>query len=229
VYISVVDWNDDSVHDLLVGDASGYIHVYLNKGSAREPVLQGGLKVMMGDRPINVESRAAPDLVDVDGDGKRDLMVGSMDGFIMVYPNEGDQKKPRFSNPYKMVFKDGRPINVGTRSAPRLFDWDNDGLKDLLIGEVRGYVYFIKNTGSEDKPIFLKAERLRLEDGRPLRYPVKGARSRLTITDWDGDGISDIILGGIDGRVILFRGTGEPLRIKRREWIKIRLLERFRE
>jgi hypothetical protein len=229
VYVSVVDWNDDSVHDLLVGDASGYIHVYLNKGSTAAPLLQEGFQVMMGDRPISVRSRAAPDLVDINGDGRKDLMVGGKDGFIMIYPDTGNQEEPRFSGSYKMSFKDGRPINVGTRSAPRFFDWDNDGLKDLLIGEAMGYVYFIKDTGSKDKPVFLKAERLRLEDGRALRYPLKGARSRLTVADWDGDRIPDIILGGMDGRVMLFRGTGEPLRIKRREWIKMRLLERFKQ
>ncbi len=229
MYISVVDWDDDGDHDLLIGDASGYIHVYLNKGSRRRPVLQEGLVVTRGGRPINVGSRAAPDFVDLNGDGRKDLVVGNMDGFIMVYTNVGVEGRPAFSGPYKLSLKGGSPINVGTRSAPRLFDWDGDGLKDLLIGEVRGYVYFIKNTGTEDKPLFIKAERLRLEDGRPLKYPLKGARSRLAVTDWDDDGVPDLIVGGMDGRLMFYKGTGRPLKIKRWRWLKMRFLERFRE
>lgn len=182
---------------------------------------------MIDNEPINVSSRAAPDFVDMNGDGKKDLIVGSMEGFIKVYPNVSGQGRPTFSRPYKASFKDGSPIKVGTRSAPRLFDWDNDGRDDLLIGEVMGYVYFLKDTGTRDEPVFERAERLRLTDGKPLIYPPRGSRSRLTITDWDDDGISDILVGGMDGRIMLFRGSGKPLSIKRREWVRIRLSERF--
>jgi len=229
VYISVVDWDDDKDQDLLIGDASGYVHVYLNSGTREEPALQEGFRVMAGGKPVGVGSRAAPDLVDINGDGRRDLIVGSMDGFIMVYPNIGARGRPVFSGSYKLTFKDGSPINVGTRSAPRFFDWDGDGLRDMLVGELMGYVYFIRNTGTDNRPFYNKAVKLRLEDGRPLRYPLEGARSRLSVADWDGDGIFDILLGGMDGRVILFRGTGEPLRIKRWRWLRLRFSEEFRK
>lgn len=182
---------------------------------------------MIDGRPISVGGRATPDLIDWNGDGKDDLIVGSVDGYIWVFLNVGDNKMPSFSHPSKVMFKDGRPVNVGGRSAPRVFDWDRDGRNDMLIGEVMGYVYFLRNVGTNDAPAFNRAERLRLINGISLKYPVKGARSRLSITDWDNDGIYDLVLGGMDGRVMLFKGSDKPLRIKLKDWIIIRLKERF--
>ena len=55
-------------------------------------------------------------------------------------------------------------IDVGSNSKPILFDLDNDGLLDLIIGN-KGYyeqanynsrLSFYKNIGTEDQPIFSK-------------------------------------------------------------------------
>lgn len=48
--------------------------------------------------PINVDiGHAAPAMFDVDGDGKRDLVVGQFkDGHARIYINKGTDREPRF-------------------------------------------------------------------------------------------------------------------------------------
>jgi hypothetical protein len=54
--------------------------------------------VLDGDQPINVEiGHAAPYFYDVDGDGKKDLVVGQFGGGkVRVYLNKGTSAEPRF-------------------------------------------------------------------------------------------------------------------------------------
>ena len=39
-------------------------------------------------------------------------------------------------------------------SAPTVVDWNNDGRKDLLVGEFRGYVRLFLNSGTDIAPVF---------------------------------------------------------------------------
>jgi hypothetical protein len=54
--------------------------------------------VMDGGEPINVDvGHAAPAVFDIDGDGKKDLVVGQFDGGkVRVYLNRGSDTDPRF-------------------------------------------------------------------------------------------------------------------------------------
>lgn len=134
-----------------------------------------------------------------------------MDGNILIFINTGPDNGPVFGSPYLLELG-GRPFDAGTRSAPRVFDWNRDGLKDLLVGEMEGYVYYLKNEGSRNKPVFKRSGKLYLRNGDPLRYPdpAGAPRSRLFVTDWNNDGLYDILVGGKDGRVMLYLADGKP-------------------
>lgn len=160
---------------------------------------------------ISVGGRAAPVTDDWNGDGKKDLIIGNMDGNIVIYLNRGTDEAPVLDSPY-LLQVDGEIFDAGTRTAPRIFDWNGDGLKDLLIGEMQGYVYYLKNVGTLQSPLFKKSEKLFLRDGDPLRYPDPSGnpRSRVFVTDWNNDGLYDIVLGGRDGRVMLYLADKAP-------------------
>ena len=199
-----MDWNNDGLHDLLVGDAGGSVSVFLNTSDNINPLLDSGNTVLAGGEPIAVGMRAAPIVDDWNDDGKKDLLVGNYDGNIIIFLNEGMDSAPVFNTSFNLQ-AGGIDFDIGTRAAPRVFDWDGNGLKDLLVGEVEGYVYYMENVGTNEAPIFNDFVKIFLKSLDPLRYiPGEGPRSRLYITDWDNDGNNDILVGGLEGKVMLF-------------------------
>ncbi len=152
---------------------------------------------------INAGIRATPVANDWNEDGKKDLIVGSMDGTIKIYINEGSDSNSIFTDPYLLQLA-GKDFDLGTRTAPRIYDWNKDGMKDMLIGEMEGYIYYLKNIGKNDTPIFKRAEKLFTKNGDVLRYPGRSARSRLYVIDWNNDELDDVLIGGADGKVMLF-------------------------
>jgi len=233
-----VDWNNDGYNDLLVGDADGNVVIYMNTADNTNPVLDNGTMI------FNIGYyRATPAVSDWNGDGKKDLIIGNMEGNIIIYLNNGTDSSPAFDAPF-LLSLDGKIFNTGARSAPRIYDWNKDGLNDLLVGEMEGYVYYLKNVGTRNSPLFRKAEKLALGNGDFIRYPDPSgrSRSRLFVTDWNDDGLDDILLSGRDGRILLYLATSEashsPRVFAKRIWnqsreslthLKNRFIDKIRE
>jgi hypothetical protein len=217
IYPTVVDWDNDGNHDLLVGDTDGNVIIYKNTGTNTNPVLDAGTFVINNSDPDGI-GRATPIVNDWDEDGVNDLLVGNFRGTIHIYMNNGTNENPSFSS-YSNLQVGDVDFDVSTvysdRSSPRIYDWNGDGLKDILVGEYMGYVYYLENEGTNAAPVFNSAQKLLLNDGTLLRYSSTvtpgSPRSRLDITDWNNDGLMDIVVGGADGRLMLFTAAPEPV------------------
>jgi uncharacterized protein (DUF2141 family) len=210
-YPSVVDWNSDGNHDLLVGDAAGNILLFLNTTDNSNPALYLTSLPLEDGTALHAGERATPVADDWNGDGNIDILTGSMDGTIKIFINKGTASDPRFAPPYHLQLA-GKDFDAGSRSAPRIHDWNNDGLKDILVGELEGYVYFLKNVGTNKSPEFVRAEKLFLNNGDFVHYPGRAPRSRLSVTDWNNDGSSDLLIGGADGKIQLYLSASQPHR-----------------
>ena len=226
-YPTVVDWDNDGKHDLMIGDAKGNVQIFLNTNTNTKPILDGGSYIKAGGGILNAGARAAPIVDNWNGDEKKDLLIGSTDGTIKIYLNRGMDSSPVFDSP-SLLQIGGKDFYLGSRVAPRIYDWDKDGLKDILIGEMEGYVYYLKNAGTNDIPIFNKSEKLLLGNGDFLQYPEPTGypRSRIFITDWNNDGLADILLGGKDGRVMLYLASSKisnsPPVLAKRAWNQLK-------
>ncbi len=200
-----MDWNNDKSYDLLVGDADGHVHVFLNTTGNTNPTMASGYLIQVGGRDITVGMRATPVVNDWNEDGRKDLLIGNFNGNITIYLNEGTDAAPIFNSSH-LLEVGGGAFDAGSRVAPRIFDWDKDGLKDILVGEFKGYVYFLKNIASNGNPVFKRRGKLFLKNGNALHYPssANAPRSRLFVTDWNNDGRDDILVGGVDGKVMVF-------------------------
>lgn len=90
----IVDWDDDSRKDILLGNGNGDLLLYRNEGNEAEPLFSPQVKVVVEDAAINVESAAIPRVSDWNGDGGKDLLVRNEKGQIFLFLNEVLQGEP---------------------------------------------------------------------------------------------------------------------------------------
>lgn len=199
------DWNADGLRDILIGDRNGYTMIFRETGTGL--VLQDTLRNNAG-AIIQVNFNSNPDVVDWNGDGRKDLIIGEESplspntGTIRLYLNIGTNAAPVF-NTYSMITCGGTEI-YHYRTNPRVFDLDRDGKKDLLVGEDNGRIYFYRNTGTNNSPVFSTKDSLFLNTGAVLDMYYG---SRFCVVDWKGDGDYDILGSDYDGFIYYFENA----------------------
>ncbi|MBN1670516.1 MAG: VCBS repeat-containing protein [Kiritimatiellae bacterium] len=162
---------------------------------------------------LNVGLKAYPYVVDFNGDGRPDLLVGDHDGFIYVFLNEGTAAEPRFGPGARLRAADtGDPFIVRLNPKIAMGDLTGSGSLDLVLGTYEGRVAFVRNRAEPGRFSFAVRDLdfLRTRDGyidvRQYAYPE--------LVDWNGDGLLDVVVGNIEGKLILFRnlgGSGGPV------------------
>lgn len=148
----VVDWNNDGLLDLLIANEATTqgIRLYINSGTSSAPVLTTWTYIQNGGSDIN-RYRCCPQVYDLNGDGKKDLVMGENDAQIYYYENTGTDENPQF-NGFEALQSGGSPIDLYYGTRLWVDDWDLDGLPDLLVSDFYGYVYIYmaQDTGVED-------------------------------------------------------------------------------
>lgn len=94
-----------------------------------------------------------PAFGDIDGDGDEDLLLGNDSSWLAYYNNSGGAGPANFT----FVTTHYQNISVGSlgqSSTPQLFDLDQDGLLDLIIGRRSGTLYYYHNSGTTSNPVF---------------------------------------------------------------------------
>ncbi|MBI5096299.1 MAG: PKD domain-containing protein [Nitrospirae bacterium] len=195
----VCDWDNDGRKDLLVGNGEGLLLLYRNIGSDFSPLFSEGLPIFSNMDNLNSSDNfLAPFVVDWDNDGKKDLLIGTLEGNVLFFKNIGGDDTPSFAGGEILV------TLSGGYARPVVVDWDGDRKKDLIAGDGKGEVRLLLNRGPDDKPELSdpQSSTTLLSLGQLERV------SPFVVTDWDGDGRKDIIAGTPDGLILLYSNQG---------------------
>jgi len=189
----IVDWNNDGKKDLILGQGSGEIAVFINMGSNQQPLFGGPWGFYLGMAPyirlnngdLDVGFNSSPTIVDWNGDGKKDLVVGNSSGNVFVFLNTGIDSAPEFSS-------DGikTSIEVQGMATPFTVDWNNDGKFDVICGSENGKVFIFINEGDNKNPKFAKAQTLQVNN-KEFKLP---SPTSVIAVDWDDDGKTDLLI-----------------------------------
>ncbi len=133
--------------------------------------------------------------VDIDGDGKKEVIFGTRDGKVFCIDEES-KKRWEYRITEKIdekesFFYDAERIE-SIPATPTIEDVDGDGRPEILFGTELGIVYCLTNRGK-----------------RLWQYRTQGAiRGRIVVEDIDNDGSPEILFGTTAGKFVMLTGKG---------------------
>jgi hypothetical protein len=196
-----VDLDQDGLTDILSGSWPGDLYFFrrMPDGSfAKSEILRD-----KEGEPLNLGMASTVFAVDWDDDGDLDLLVGNINGKVFLVPNESGDHRLQFGPPIQLVSLEDQRYGD---SHPIAADWDNDGDLDLLVGHSEGGVLLYRNLGTRQRPELAEPEILIPNSPSPWKGDLErnpndwGVRAKICVTDWNGNGWLDILLGDRCGR-----------------------------
>lgn len=152
------DYDGDGLLDLFIGNygrfdsathTNGFLNShfsssishYKNTGTVNEPAFTLQTNDFGNLKNLNLKA-LHPTFGDFTGNGLNDMLCGSSEGNLVLVPHL------RLGGGDAEVIENYADIDVGEFSTPQLFDIDNDGKADLLVGNRRGRIAYFRNIGS---------------------------------------------------------------------------------
>ena len=241
------DWDGDGRADIICGDEDGRVAFIRNTGRKTAdgspifdpPAMFRQYRQYLAEGVLNT-----PSAVDWDGDGDLDIITGDSAGHIAFIENLSGPgvERPAWDEP-KLLSCEGAggiPVTAATNDPIRVMagptgsiqgpgeekwgytavsvaDWDGDGLPDVVVNTVWGYVYWHRNVGTRRQPRLGPATPIEAEWRGPqpaLAWGENKPRGKEIMTqwrttplafDWDGDGLTDLVMVDVEGYVCLWR------------------------
>lgn len=221
-YPHLFDYDKDGKLDLIVGSdgyrqAGGVLRSRLSL--YRNTTIAGNASFTletndMGNFSTHSFQGAAPATGDVDGDGISDLIVGHTNGALSYFKNMAASESVVPDWQLTMAtLKDlaGTDINVGGNAAPFIYDIDKDGKKDIIIGNLYGFIQYYRNESTTPGVIRLKLVNTKL--GKAKSDPLQnfGNYSAPFIGKLDPSGTDYLLMGSNSGNLYQYSGfqTGD--------------------
>jgi len=219
--VAFLDYDQDGRLDVFVANDTVPNFLFRNEGGGRfrEAALQAG--VAFNENGLAVSSMGA-DARDLDNDGREDLFVAAM----------ASETFPLFRNLGRGLFTDiTYSSGLGRQSLPLtgwsngIFDFNNDGLKDLFVACSSiddNTEMFSPRKSKQPNMVLANLGDLRFQDASARAgadFRQAGAHRGVAFGDFDRDGRVDAAVSRIGERAELFRNTSDT----GNHWLALRL------
>lgn len=170
----VFDYDEDGDYDLIISCGYGVgIGICKNTGDKNVPefskieLLNLKKYTSVQEQYNNSKAQLMPSHgvpCDWDNDGIWDLVCGDEHGNIVWYKNHGSKENPEFKE--AEVLRDNinskklesKPRGNGCRSKLFIYDYNNDGKKDIILGDFYGAKKIIRQLTPKQERLKAKAE-----------------------------------------------------------------------
>ncbi len=219
--VAIGDLDGDGNAEMIVGAPGGEGRVYVFEGASGDLMLTHQLSPPMADGAAGFGAALA--IADIDGDGRRDLVIGAPRGtegaaYVVHWTGDGPGDPVRLS-------PSAAPAPELGGSVQNLGDVDGDGIDDVFVVAAGGATpeahLFLGSSDSvpSESALVLSSGAGRSEDG----YAASAAR----VGDLDGDGAAEIAVGadmmGEGGAILLYWSTRYPERFGSPELLRDRV------
>lgn len=113
----------------------------------------------------------------------------------------------------------GGDLHIQTLGTPQWVDWDGDGIADIIGGDASGFIWFFKNLGTDEIPIWKPAVKLKsngviIHHQAGLTGSIQGPNEKRwgyvqpLVVDWDNDGLLDIVCNDVTGSYVVYKNIG---------------------
>jgi hypothetical protein len=195
-----VDYDGDGDLDILSGSYTGEIYLFVRDENG---TFQQGVPIL-NERgsPLQTGEAVTVEAHDFDGDGDLDLLIAERSLYISYHENIGTRTAPSYADRSSRIETRGGHSIYGSNA--HYADWDHDGIRDLILGSEDGDVTWYKNVGADNKPVFdemqmlINIKQYGFEKIQRENAPTRpGNRTKVHVTDWNGDGRVDLLVGDL--------------------------------
>lgn len=226
--ITVFDNDGDGDMDIILGDIGSPKLTRLINGGTQENAYMTKLESNFpeNDVPVNLDYFVGAYYVDVDADGKRDLIVtpnemnsAESENHVWLYKNVGSDNAPIFRF-VKNNFLVEEMAYFNSASHPAFGDINGDGLQDIIMGTggiqlkngiKKNRMLLLLNTGTNKNPAYTITDEDYLQFSK---YGEQTGRFAPALGDIDNDGDEDLIVGDARGQLYFalnIAGKGKPM------------------